>query len=108
MIYDGWIVCSFTRIQITRYKGRICFAARTLGARAKLSSTHLAEYHWYDCYKVILSIPSVIFLEMNLSYLGFGIGSGQSLTLGPIELTGTSIGVILNEGQQQILQETYG
>ena len=49
-----------------------------------------------------MSIPSIIFLEVNLSYLGFGIGNGQALVLGPITLTGTSIGVILNDGQQQI------
>ena len=51
---------------------------------------------------MILAIPSVIFLEVNLSFLGFGIGNGQTLSIGPIELTGTSIGVILNDGQQQI------
>ena len=106
MIYDGWIgAAAITRIQFYRYKGReYVLAARTLGARdRRIIFKHiLPNAIGTIVTRVILSIPSVIFLEMNLSYLGFGIGSGQSLTLGPIELTGTSIGVILNEGQQQI------
>jgi len=57
--------------------------------------------------RVILGIPSIIFLEVNLSYLGFGIGNGQKLVIGPISLTGTSIGVILNDGQQQIYAGSY-
>jgi len=106
MIYDGWIgAASITRIQFYRYKGReYVLAARTLGARdRRIIFKHiLPNAIGTIITRVILSIPSVIFLEMNLSYLGFGIGSGQTLKLGPVELTGTSIGVILNEGQQQI------
>jgi ABC-type dipeptide/oligopeptide/nickel transport system permease subunit len=106
LIYDGWIgAASITRVQFYRYKGReYVLAARTLGAsdRRIIFKHILPNAIGTIVTRVILSIPSVIFLEMNLSYLGFGIGSGQTLTLGPIELTGTSIGVILNEGQQQI------
>jgi ABC-type dipeptide/oligopeptide/nickel transport system permease subunit len=106
MIYDGWIgAASITRIQFYRYKGReYVLAARTLGARdRRIIFKHiLPNAIGTIVTRVILSIPSVIFLEMNLSYLGFGIGSGQNLQFGPIQLTGTSIGVILNEGQQQI------
>ena len=106
VIYDGWIrVAKVTRLQFYRYKGReYVLAARTLGAsdRRIIFKHILPNTLGTIVTRVILSIPSVIFLEVNLSYLGFGIGNGQSLTVGPITLTGTSIGVILNDGQQQI------
>lgn len=107
MVYDGWIgAASITRIQFYRYKGReYVLAARTLGAsdRRIIFKHILPNALGTIVTRVILSIPSVIFLEVNLSFLGFGIGNGQSLSIGPIELTGTSIGVILNDGQQQIM-----
>ncbi|MCK5388841.1 MAG: ABC transporter permease, partial [Candidatus Izimaplasma sp.] len=106
MVYDGWIgVAKVTRLQFYRYKGReYVLAARTLGAsdRRIIFKHILPNTLGTIVTRVILSIPSVIFLEVNLSYLGFGIGNGQSLSIGPITLTGTSIGVILNDGQQQI------
>jgi len=106
MVYDGWIgVAKVTRLQFYRYKGReYVLAARTLGAsdRRIIFKHILPNTLGTIVTRVILSIPSVIFLEVNLSYLGFGIGNGQSLTIGPLTLTGTSIGVILNDGQQQI------
>ena len=106
MIYDGWIgAAKVTRSQFYRYKGReYVLAARTLGAsdRRIIFKHILPNALGTIVTRVVLSIPSVIFLEVNLSYLGFGIGNGQELKLGPIALTGTSIGVILNEGQQQI------
>jgi len=106
MVYDGWIgVAKVTRLQFYRYKGReYVLAARTLGAsdRRIIFKHILPNTLGTIVTRVILSIPSVIFLEVNLSYLGFGIGNGQSLTIGPVTLTGTSIGVILNDGQQQI------
>lgn len=107
MIYDGWIgAASITRIQFYRYKGReYVLAARTLGAsdRRIIFKHILPNALGTIVTRVILSIPSVIFLEVNLSFLGFGIGNGQTLSIGPINLTGTSIGVILNDGQQQIM-----
>ena len=106
LIYDGWIrVAKVTRLQFYRYKGReYVLAARTLGAsdRRIIFKHILPNALGTIVTRVILSIPAVIFLEVNLSYLGFGIGNGQSLKIGPVELTGTSIGVILNDGQQQI------
>jgi ABC-type dipeptide/oligopeptide/nickel transport system permease subunit len=106
MVYDGWIgAAKVTRSQFYRYKGReYVLAARTLGAsdRRIIFKHILPNALGTIVTRVILSIPSVIFLEVNLSYLGFGIGNGQELKIGPIKLTGTSIGVILNEGQQQI------
>ncbi|MDY0075597.1 MAG: ABC transporter permease [Acholeplasmataceae bacterium] len=106
MVYDGWIgAAKITRSQFYRYKGReYVLAARTLGAsdRRIIFKHILPNALGTIVTRVILSIPSVIFLEVNLSYLGFGIGNGQELKIGPISLTGTSIGVLLNDGQQQI------
>lgn len=106
LIYDGWIrIAKVTRLQFYRYKGReYVLAARTLGAsdRRIIFKHILPNALGTIVTRVVLSIPSVIFLEVTLSYLGFGIGNGQSLKIGPLELTGTSIGVILNDGQQQI------
>lgn len=106
IIYDGWIgAAKVTRSQFYRYKGReYVLAARTLGASdGRIIFKHILPNALGTIItRVILSIPSVIFLEVNLSYLGFGIGNGQALVLGPLTLTGTSIGVILNDGQQQI------
>lgn len=106
MVYDGWIgAAKITRSQFYRYKGReYVLAARTLGASdSRIIFKHILPNALGTIItRVILSIPSVIFLEVNLSFLGFGIGNGQALKIGPITLTGTSIGVILNDGQQQI------
>ncbi len=107
MVYDGWIgVAKITRLQFYRYRGReYVLAARTMGASDKriIFKHILPNALGTIVTRVVLSIPAVIFLEVNLSYLGFGIGNGQKLSIGPIELTGTSIGVILNDGQTQIL-----
>jgi len=107
MVYDGWIgAAKITRLQFYRYRGReYVLAARTMGASDKriIFKHILPNALGTIVTRVILSIPAVIFLEVNLSYLGFGIGNGQKLSIGPIELTGTSIGVILNDGQTQIL-----
>ncbi|MCK7489050.1 MAG: ABC transporter permease [Anaerotruncus sp.] len=106
MVYDGWIgAAHVTRSQFYRYKGReYVLAARTLGASdSRIIFKHILPNALGTIItRVVLSIPSVIFLEVNLSYLGFGIGNGQVFRIGPISLTGTSIGVILNDGQQQI------
>ena len=106
VVYDGWIgAAKVTRFQFYRYKGsEYVLAARTLGSsdRRIIFKHILPNALGTIVTRVILAIPSVIFLEVNLSFLGFGIGNGQTLSLGPIELTGTSIGVILNDGQQQI------
>jgi oligopeptide transport system permease protein len=106
VVYDGWIgAAKVTRFQFYRYKGsEYVLAARTLGSsdRRIIFKHILPNALGTIVTRVILAIPSVIFLEVNLSFLGFGIGNGQTLSIGPIELTGTSIGVILNDGQQQI------
>lgn len=107
MVYDGWIgVAGITRIQFYRYRGReYVLAARTLGAsdRRIIFKHILPNAIGTIVTRVILSIPSIIFLELNLSFLGLGIGNGQKFKIGPIELTGTSVGVILYDGQQQLI-----
>ncbi len=111
VVYDGWIgAAKITRTQFYRYKGReYVLAARTLGASdSRIIFKHILPNALGTIVtRVILGIPSIVFLEVNLSYLGFGIGNGQKLIIGPLELTGTSIGVILNDGQQQIFAGSY-
>ena len=106
LVYDGWIGASrITRMQFYRFKNReYVLAARTLGASDKrVIFVHILPNALGTIVtRVILAIPSVIFLEVNLSYLGFGLGTGQSIPFGPIELSGTSIGVILKSGTSQI------
>jgi oligopeptide transport system permease protein len=105
-VYDGWIgAANITRSQFYRYKGReYVLAARTFGAsdRRIIFKHILPNALGTIITRVILSIPSIIFLEVNLSFLGFGIGNGARFSIGPVELTGSSIGVILFDGQQQI------
>ena len=111
MVYDGWIgAAKVTRSQFYRYKGReYVLAARTLGASdMRIIFKHILPNALGTIVtRVILSIPSVIFLEVNLSYLQFGIGNGQRFSIGPVELTGSSIGVILFDGQQQLFSGRY-
>ena len=107
LVYDGWVgISGITRVQFYRYKGReYVLAARTLGARdLRLIFRHILPNGLGTIItRSILSIPGVIFFETTLSYLGFGVGDGQTLKIGFLELTGTSIGVILSKGQSQIL-----
>ena len=91
VVYDGWIgAAKVTRFQFYRYKGsEYVLAARTLGSsdRRIIFKHILPNALGTIVTRVILAIPSVIFLEVNLSFLGFGIGNGQTLSIGPIELT---------------------
>ncbi len=106
LVYDGWIgAARVTRMQFYRFKNReYVLVARTLGASDKrIIFIHILPNALGTIVtRLILAIPSVIFLEVNLSYLGFGLGTGQTIPFGPIELSGTSIGVILKNGTSQI------
>lgn len=106
LVYDGWVgAASITRSQFYRYKGReYVLAARTLGASdLRIIFKHiLPNAIGTIVTRLILAIPGIIFIETNLSFLGFGIGNGQKFLIGPFELTGTSVGVILANGQAQI------
>jgi len=92
LIVSGWIgVASVTRTQFYRYKGReYVLASRTLGAKDnRLIFRHILPNGIGTIITAsILSIPLVIFTESTLSYLGFGIGHGQSFNIGPIEFSG--------------------
>lgn len=111
LIYNGWIGASrTTRMQFYRYKGReYVLAARTLGSSdLRIIFKHILPNALGTIVtSVVLSIPSVIFLEVTLSYLGFGIGNGAKLKVFGIELTGTSIGVILSDSKEQIFAGNY-
>lgn len=111
LIVSGWIgVASVTRTQFYRYKGReYVLASRTLGAKDnRLIFRHILPNGIGTIITAsILSIPLVIFTESTLSYLGFGIGHGQSFNLGPIEFSGVSIGVLLADGRAEIISRPY-
>ncbi len=112
LIVSGWIsVAGVTRTQFYRYKGReYVLASRTLGAKdSRLIFRHILPNGIGTIITAsILMIPAVIFTEASLSYLGFGIGHGQSFRLfGLIELSGVSIGVLLSDGQSAMLNRPY-
>lgn len=109
LIVTGWIgVSAVTRTQFYRYKGReYVLASRTLGAKdGRLIFRHILPNGIGTIItSSILLIPTVIFSEATLSYLGFGIGHGQSFKLFGIEaleLSGVSIGVLLNDGRNKL------
>ena len=101
LIVSGWIgVASVTRTQFYRYKGReYVLASRTLGAKdGRLIFRHILPNGIGTIItSSILLIPTVIFSEATLSYLGFGIGHGQKFSL-----SGVSIGVLLNDGRDKL------
>lgn len=112
LIISGWIgIAGVTRTQFYRYKGReYVLASRTLGANdSRLIFRHILPNGIGTIITAsILSIPSVIFTEAALSYLGYGIGHGQSFRfLGLIELSGVSIGVLLSDGRVEMLDKPY-
>lgn len=96
-VLTGWIgVAGTTRMQFYRFKDQeYVLASRTLGARdGRLIFKHIlpnaAGTLITSC---ILMIPSVIFSESSLSYLGI-----LDLSLSNI----TSVGTLLNEGSSQV------
>ncbi len=95
----GWIGTeSVTRSQFYRYKGReYVLASRTLGARApRLIFRHiLPNAIGTIVTNSILMVPSVIFNEATISYLGLGL---QGLD---------SLGVILSDNQNLLNQYPY-
>jgi len=92
-ILTGWIgVASTTRMQFYRYKGReFVLASRSLGAKdRRLIFKHiLPNAIGTIITSSVLMIPSVIFSESSLSFLGIIDFSGSGLS---------SIGQLLNEG----------
>jgi oligopeptide transport system permease protein len=111
LIVSGWIgIAGITRTQFYRYKGReYVLASRTLGANdGRLIFRHILPNAIGTIITAsILSIPYVIFSESTISYLGFGIGHGSRFTILGLELSGVSLGVLLSDGRDKLLNYPY-
>jgi len=95
----GWIgTASTTRTQFYRFRGReYVLASRTLGASdARLIAKHILPNAMGTIITgAVLMIPSVIFSEATLAYLGLGFQDRSSL------------GVILSANQGQLFNHPY-
>ncbi|MCR5309008.1 MAG: ABC transporter permease [Bacilli bacterium] len=95
----GWIgTASLTRTQFYRFRGReYVLASRSLGASdARLIAKHILPNAMGTIItSAVLMIPSVIFSEATISYLGLGL-KGMS-----------SLGVILSDNQTQLTVHPY-
>lgn len=95
----GWIgVSNVTRTQFYRFKGReYILASRTLGARdSRLIFRHILPNSMGTIItSSVLMIPSVIFSEATISYLGLGLQNIDSL------------GVILSDNQKNLATYPY-
>lgn len=108
---SGWVsVSSTTRTQFYRYKGReYVLASRTLGAKdSRLIFRHILPNGIGTIITAsILMIPQVIFAESTISFLGFGIGHGQTFNIFGFELSGVSIGVLLADGRSELVYNPH-
>ena len=95
----GWIgTASTARTQFYRFRGReYVLASRTLGASdARLIAKHILPNAMGTIITgAVLMIPSVIFSEATISYLGLGLKNLSSL------------GVILSNNQSQLTTNPY-
>ena len=95
----GWIgTAARTRTQFYRFRGReYVLASRTLGASdARLIAKHILPNALGTIITgAVLMIPSVIFSEATISYLGLGLKNMSSL------------GVILSDNQAELLTSPY-
>ena len=95
----GWIgTAATTRTQFYRFRGReYVLASRTLGASdARLIAKHILPNALGTIITgSVLMIPSVIFSEATISYLGLGLKNISSL------------GVILSNNQSELLTSSY-
>jgi ABC-type dipeptide/oligopeptide/nickel transport system permease subunit len=111
LVISGWIgIAAVTRTQFYRYKGReYVLASRTLGAKdGRLIFRHILPNGIGTIITAsILSVPYVIFAESTISYLGYGIGHGQSFNIFGLEMSGVSIGVLLADGRQYLQTQPY-
>ncbi|MBM7562416.1 ABC transporter permease [Fusibacter tunisiensis] len=107
LIINGWIgTAGVTRMQFYRYKGReYVLASKTMGAKdGRLIFRHILPNGIGTIITAsILSIPGVIFTESALSFLGYGIGHGQSFNFFGLTFSGVSIGVLLSDGRNFLL-----
>jgi oligopeptide transport system permease protein len=111
LVVSGWIgVAGVTRTQFYRYKRReYVLASRTLGAKdGRLIFRHILPNGIGTIITAsILMIPGVIFTESTISYLGYGIGHGQQINLFGIKFSGVSLGVLLSDGRNELLERPY-
>lgn len=111
LIISGWIgTAGVTRMQFYRYKGReYVLASRTMGAKdSRLIFRHILPNGIGTIITAsVLSIPGVIFTEAALSYLGYGIGHGQSFNIFGVAFSGVSIGVLLSDGRNFLFNYPY-
>ena len=95
----GWIgTAARTRTQFYRFRGReYVLASRTLGASdARLIAKHILPNALGTIITgAVLMIPSVIFSEATISYLGLGLKNTSSL------------GVVLSDNQAELLTNPY-
>lgn len=96
----GWIGTSrLTRAQFYRYKGReYVLAARTLGVPdRKLIFRHILPNSLGPLItRAMIAVPGAIFSESFLAYIGLGVKPPE-----------TSIGILLSEGENVLLQYPY-
>ena len=99
MCLTGWLgTAGLTRTQFYRFRGReYVLASRTLGASdARLITRHILPNGLGTIITAsVLIIPSVVFSEANISYLGLGLKNESSL------------GVILSDNQAELLTSPY-
>ena len=95
----GWIgTAAITRTQFYRFRGReYVLASRTLGAsHARLISKHILPNAMGTIItSAVLMVPSIIFSEATISYLGLGFKNLASL------------GVILSDNQVELTNHPY-
>lgn len=100
LVLTGWVgMSTMIRAQFYKYKGQeYVLASRTMGAKDRtLIFRHILPNAIGPIITMAsLAIPFAIFTESFLSYLGLGIQAPE-----------TSIGVLLAEGQQQLLNCPY-
>ena len=111
LIVTGWIGTSnITRMQFYRFKGReYVLASKTLGAKdARLITKHILPNGIGTIItSSVLAIPAIIFTEATLSYLGFGVGHGQTFSILAFEFSGVSIGVLLADARKYLFNYPY-
>ncbi len=111
LIVSGWIGIAYTtRAQFYRFKGReYVLASRTLGAKdMRLIFRHILPNGIGTIITAsILIIPATIFTESTISYLGFGIGHGQSFNILGLTFSGVSVGVLLADGRPELVTRPH-
>ncbi|SCG83025.1 Oligopeptide transport system permease protein oppC Stage 0 sporulation protein KC [Proteiniborus sp. DW1] len=111
LVISGWTgPAATTRMQFYRYKGQeYVLASRTLGAKdSRLIFRHILPNGIGTIItSSILSIPGTIFTEASLSFLGYGIGHGQSFNILGVGFSGVSIGVLLSDARNFLVTQPY-